>query len=423
MKATLNKLAIFGGEPAVTTKGDHFIWPRITDDTRMAVLAQLNESVSIYDRSGIIEKVEDRLADYFGVKHALLTNSGTQALHSMYIGAELSKLDEILVPSYTFFATVTPLLFTGAVPKLVECGPDGNIDVNHLERHLTSRTRAIVVTHMWGRPCKMNEIMDFANSHGLMVFEDASHAFGSTYNNKRVGSFGNAAALSLQGAKTITGGEGGVLLTNDDEIYYRALLLGHYNKRCKSEIPSNHRYREFAVTGMGFKYRIHPLAAAVVNEQLDKLPVILEGRAKRATLMISELEGIPGIEVVPLDNSSTSSWYSFLIKYHPEELGGLSIDKYYDALVAEGCKELDRPGSTCALNLHPLFQNPGTLFPEYDGRFSYRFGDFPVAECWSNSTLKLPVWDRDEDVPLVEQYLKAIVKVSENVQELLDNCR
>ncbi|MEK6948928.1 MAG: DegT/DnrJ/EryC1/StrS family aminotransferase [Nanoarchaeota archaeon] len=415
-----HKLAINGGEKTVTTNSKHYQWPIITDATRAAVLAQLDESISIYDRSGIIESLENKLAEYHNKKFALLTNSGTSALHSMYVGANLDPESEVICPAYTFYATVTPLFFTGAIPVLADCGADGNIDPKEIERKITSRTKAVVITHMWGLPCDMKPILDMADKHKLMLFEDGSHAHGATYNSRKVGSFGHASAFSLQAQKTLMGGEGGFLVTDNEELFYKGLLLGHYNKRCRKEIPSTHPLYQFAVTGMGLKLRIHPLAAAIANEQFNTLEEVLAGRREIAKVIADGLEGLPGIILPHRDNDErSSSWYAFVVQYNKEQLKGLSIEKVYNALIAEGCTELDRPNSTAPLNYHPLFQNPEHLFRDYKNKVGYQPGDFPNAEMFYNRALKLPVWHNPNDLALVHEYLKAFRKVIENYEELL----
>ncbi|VVB60735.1 Aspartate aminotransferase [uncultured archaeon] len=413
-----NKLAIFGGKRTVDIDEPHYVWPPITEKTKEAVLKQLDESISIYDKSGIIDKLENKFSDYYGKKHALLTNSGTSAIHSMYVGADLKPNDEIICPAYTFFATVTPLFFTGATPILVDSNEDGNISPEAIKEKINKNTKGIVVTHMWGMPCDMAPIQKIAKDYDLLLFEDASHAHGAKYRSKTVGSFGDASAFSLQAQKTLTGGEGGVLLTNNENIYYRALLLGHYNKRCKQEIPKEHPLYKFAVTGMGLKLRIHPIAAAIANEQFDDLDRILANRRNIAKKMAIELGNLPGISAPVVPDRVEPTWYAFIMQYKPEELEGLPIEKFYDALIAEGCKELDRPTSTCPLNYHPLFQNPKNLFPTYKGKVKYCKGDFPKAEKFHENSLKLPVW-HDPNDEIVDLYIDSFKKVTENYEDLL----
>ena len=413
------KLAINGGEKSVNVDRPHYVWPLITEKTRQAVLNQLSNSISIRDKSGIIAELEDKFAQYHGKKHALLLNSGSSALYSMYVGADLKEGDEVICPAYTFFATATPLFFTGAVPVLTDSKADGNIDPLDIERKITENTKAIVVTHMWGIPCDMDPIIKIAKKHNLILFEDASHAYGAVYKKRKAGTFGDASAFSLQAQKPLTGGEGGILLTDNDEIFYKALLLGHYHKRCENEIPASHLLYRYAMTGMGLSLWIHPLAAAIANEQFDDLETILENKQETANMMIEELKDLPGIEVPKIPTHIKPNWYAFVIQYKPEELGGLSIEKFYKALHAEGCRELDRPLSTCPLNYHYLFQKPELLFSKYKNKISYKRGDFPNAERFHEHSLKLPVWYNSKDREIVDGYIKAIKKVIENYKELL----
>jgi dTDP-4-amino-4,6-dideoxygalactose transaminase len=236
---------------------------------------------------------------------------------------------------------------------------------------------------------------------------------------RKTGTFGTAAAFSMNGPKPLSAGEGGFLLTDDDEVYYRALLHGHYNKRCRSELPAGHPLAAYAVTGMGLKHRIHPLAAAIALEQLPRLDDYLAGRDQIAGYMRGQLQDMPGISVQALPPGTRSSWYGLTLRYQPGQLGGLPTARFHQALLAEGCHEADRPGSTCPLNLLALFQKPGPLMPQYEGVFSYAEGDFPAAEALHRNTIKLPVWHHKDDMQLVDQYLNAFRKVTSSYRALL----
>jgi len=412
-------LALLGGPPAIKDRARHFAWPPVGESTVAAVLDQLAEGISIYDRSGIIVRLEDALRDYFGVKHAVLTSSGTAAVYSMYMASRVRPGDEIIVPAYTFFATVTPLLHLGAIPVLAECDEHGNLDSADVARRITDRTFGIVVTHMWGTPADMQNLRALADKHDLVLLEDASHAHGASLDGRKAGTFGLAAAFSMNGPKPLSAGEGGFVLANDDEVYYRTLLHGQYNKRCRDELPPEHRLYRYAVTGMGLKHRIHPLAACIALDQLRHLDEYLAGRERIAAYMSEQLGDLPGITVPGLKADARSSWYGLILQYRTEELGGLTIEWFYEALKAEGCREADRPGSTCPLNLLPLFQDPTPLFPALHGAFAYAPGDFPRAEDFHRNTIKLPVWHQEEDMPFVEQYIEAFRKVTDNYRDLL----
>lgn len=399
-------LALLGGAPVVTVEPPHFTWPPLTESTSMAVLDQLVSGISIPDRSGIVERLEEALADYYGVRHAVLTCTGTAALHSMYAACRLGAGDEVIVPAYTFFATVTPLFQLGALPVLADCSADGNLDVEDVARRITSRTAAIVVTHMWGMPADVRALRSLADRHHLLLLEDGSHAHGAQVGGQKVGTFGRAAAFSLNGPKPLSAGEGGYVLTDDDDVYYRVLLHGQYNNRCRNELPRDHPLYRYSVTGMGLKFRIHPLAAAVAFDQLGHLDEYLDGRERIAAMMRERLTDVPGIAVPKVATGTKPSWYGFILQYRRESLSNLPIERFYEAVKVEGCHVVDRPVSTCPLNTLPLFQDPAryirhtqtvyriiratsrTLKPFITTRSSCQSGIGMRMCTWSNSTFE-----------------------------------
>ncbi|MCF3103183.1 aminotransferase class I/II-fold pyridoxal phosphate-dependent enzyme [Streptomyces roseoverticillatus] len=412
-------LALLGGEPAVAVPGRHFAWPPITDADRQAVARQMETAVSIPDRSGVIADLEDALASCLGVRHVVTTCTGTAALHSMYAAAGIGPGDEVIVPALTFHATATPLFHLGAHPVLADVDDRGQLDLDDAARRVTARTKAVVAVHLWGLPEDMDALTSFADEHELMLLEDGSHAHGATWNGQRTGTFGTASAFSLNGPKPLSAGEGGFVATDDTELYYRVLLHGQYNKRCRREIPVTHPLARFAVTGMGLKLRIHPLAAALARAQLTRLEEHLTGRQVVAARMCAALEGMPGIRLPALPVAARPSWYALPLRYEPAELGGLPIERFLDALHAEGATEADQPGSTCPLHTHPLFQTPGTLLPGYADGQGLPAGGFPAADYVHAMTLKLPVWHHENDVRLADAYATAIAKVATHAKDLL----
>lgn len=415
----MDKLALLGGTPVIPKGEGSFSWPRITPSLEKRVVEQLHESISIYDKSGVFEKFESAFARYHNKNFALLTNSGTTALHSLYVGAGLQPGDEVLCPAYTFFATVTPLLFTGAVPVLCDVDENGNIDPDEIRTRITPRTKGVMVTHMWGVPAQMRAIIEICKEHNLLLFEDCSHAHGARYDGRLVGSESDLAAWSLQGSKTVTGGEGGILTTSNNEFFYRALMLGHYNKRSKQEIPASHPLREFVVTGMGLKYRAHPLAVAIADELFLNLDTLLEQRRVYAAKIITALSGVPGL-IPPNLAGVEPSFYALTFQYDQEALGGLPLERFLQALHAEGLSEMDHPGSTMPLNVLPLFQKPERLFPNYATTpFSYTPEDFPQAAQYFKRALKMPVWGYPDEEPMVDAYIRGILKVLNGYTHLL----
>jgi len=388
------------------------IWPKITKKTIRAVLEQLEKGeISIYDRSGIFERFESKFAAYHGVKHALLTSSGTAALHSAMVACNFRKGDEIICPAYTFYATVTPIFQTGSVPILCDAKPtDGNIDPKKLETLITNRTKAVMVTHMWGMPCDMAEIVKICKKHNLLLIEDCSHAHGARIGKKLVGTFGDVAAFSLQGQKIITGGEGGIMITNNKELFDRALLFGHYNKRCKKEINPDSPYYDYMITGFGLKLRAHPFAIAMANEQFGHLDKWLESKNRNARFLTSMIKDLPGVITPKLEARTRPSWYAYTILFDKNKFD-VSADEICNELIGEGILDADKPGSTCPLNLLRLFQDPTLLYPEYEGLVRYRLGDFPNAELFFEQAIKLPI-----DIYTNKQYRKVLKEYAEIIE-------
>lgn len=412
------KLAILGGQKTIE-QCKQFIWPRITDAVKNVVIAQLEQDISLYNRSGIFEEFETNFAQYHGRKYALLENSGTSALFAMYEGINLQAGDEVICPSYTFFATVGPLMHFGAIPVFCDCKADGNIDPGEIKAKISPRTKAVVITHMWGMPCDMDEITSICKEAGIFLLEDCSHAHGASYKGKKLGSFGHVSAWSLQGKKTITGGEGGILTTDDPTVYYRALLQGHYNNRCKQEIPKDNPLYEFALTGYGLKLRAHPLAIAIANEQFSHLDTWIKQRQMYAEQIIQGLEKYPFLKM-PQYADKQPSWYAFVMQYEPTQSNGISIDLFEKAVLAEGLKELDRPGSTRSIHDLPLFTKPHIALPRLYQQPITQSGSFTHAETFYRYALKLPVWAFPDEQEMVSLYIQGIQKVADIVQHSPD---
>ncbi|GGU41491.1 hypothetical protein GCM10010289_73030 [Streptomyces violascens] len=200
------RLALRGGPPVIDAPGPHFAWPPIEDRDVEAVTGQLLSAVSIPDRSGVIAALEDSLASFLGVRHVVTTCTGTAALHSMYAAAGIGPGDEVIVPALTFHATATPLFHLGARPVLADVDEHGQLDLDDAARRITQRTKAIVAVHLWGLPENMDALAAFSARHDLMLLEDGSHAHGATWRGQPVGSFGRAAAFSMNGPKPLSAG-------------------------------------------------------------------------------------------------------------------------------------------------------------------------------------------------------------------------
>ncbi|THV37622.1 DegT/DnrJ/EryC1/StrS family aminotransferase [Glycomyces buryatensis] len=414
------RLALCGGPPAVDVALQS--WPPY--DARIAAEVDRmlqSAEVSYYGEEGHVAVLEEKFERYHSVRYALATSSGTAALHSAFVACGLRPGDEVIAPTHTFLATVMPVFAADATPVLVDCESDTEgIDPGLVEKAVTERTKAIVVTHLWGHPVDMDAIMAIARSHGLKVVEDCSHAHGATHRGRVVGSIGDVGCFSLQGKKAVSGGQGGILVTDDEDIYERALLLGHFRVRAEQGVRSP-GMRQFADTGWGLNYRMHPFSAVMANATFDRLDEVVERRRERHGRLLELLRVAPGVDEPHVGPEVTmGAWYGIKPRYRPEELDGLPIDLYIEALRAEGVK-IGRPGSA-PLHLSPMFNGASAERMPFagsppEGRRAYLPGDLPVSESIHDCALSLPTFTY-EPLEIVEQYGEAFAKVADGLDDL-----
>jgi len=416
------KLAIKGGKAFIDPKYRNFKHPNITQDCKIAILKQLDEDISIYDNGGVYRKFEERFCELFKFNGRVLgVNSGTTALYSMFYGLDLKPGDEVIVPSYTFFATATPLLHFGVTVKFADSLDNGNIDPDKVAELITSKTKAIVITHMCGIPCDMEDLLLLSRKHDVMLLEDSSHAHGALYNSKYIGTFSDGSAWSFQGKKILTCGEGGVFATKHQTMFERAVLVGHFNKRAKLEVHQD-ELAKFKVTGLGLNLRMHPFAAALGLHQMLNAQEMLRDRREVANFYNKEISEIEGLDSVRIPMGADPAWYAYPIKYN-EKVVGVSIDKFIKALCAEGALEADIPGSTCPLNNYKIFENPISVSHLYD-RSRIRFSDFTnskyflEAHKFHNSMFKIPTFYGNDKIDFATSYIEAIKKVIKNIHEI-----
>ncbi len=239
---------------------------------------------------GKVYQVEEEVARYCGLRHAVAVNSGTSALLTALAGLAIGPGDEVIAPGYTFIASLSSIIYARAVPVLAEVDRTFNLDPADVRRKITPRTKAIMAVHMMGNPARLDELKRVADDHGLILIEDCAQAFGATYRGKPVGSIGHAGTFSFNVYKTITSGDGGMVVTDDEEVFRRAFAFhdqGHSPLRTGVEIGQ----RPF----IGLDFRFTELQAAVLIAQLRKLPEIvrrLRANKARYKQIISDLPGL-----------------------------------------------------------------------------------------------------------------------------------
>ena len=424
----MSKLAIKGGSKAVQSDpGNMFSWPIITKEIEDAVLEVLRAGkMSAID---VTMEFEKEFAAWHGVKYALACNNGTAGLHCAMFGLGIGHGDEIICPSVTYWAACLPIFSLGGTVVFADIDPETLcIDPDDIEYRITERTKAIVVVHYLGMPCNMDQIMEIANRHDIKVIEDVSHAHGGLYKGKLVGTIGDASAFSLMSSKPFACGEGGIMLTNDRQVYERAIAFGHYlrhpNSICLDDIKSG-----AGLPWGGYKYRMHQLSSAMGRVQLKYYPELMAEIDKAMNYFWDLLEGVPGIRAhrTRKDSGSTmGGWFYCAGLYRPEELEGLSVSRFCEAVRAEGVIQCD-PGVNRPLHLHPIFndidiynQGKPTRIANCPVGVDVRQppGSLPVSEAIREHTFRVP-WFKHYRPKIIAEYADAFRKVAKNYEELL----
>ena len=261
------------------------------------------------------QEFEDKFADMLGINYALATSNCTVALHLAMILAGVKKDDEVICPSLTFVATVNAIRYVGARPVFadIKSYEDLNIDPEDISRRVTDKTKAIVVMHYGGFACDMDEIMSISNKYGLIVIEDACHGPLSEYKGRKLGAIGDMGCFSFFSNKNISTGEGGMLVTNNENYYNKAKLLRSHGMTSLSYERSKGHSTGYDVVDLGYNYRMDDIRASIGIVQLDKLPNYIKKRAEIRKNYIESLKDIDEIIIPFHEYKNFSSNYIFPI--------------------------------------------------------------------------------------------------------------
>jgi perosamine synthetase len=243
-----------------------------------------------------VEEFEKRFANYIGREYGLTFCNGTSSIEAAMFAANIGEGDEVIVPSCTFHASIDPILNIGATPVFADVDPQSlTISPVDVEKKITSKTKAIVVVHLFGIPANMDALLQVLKDRQITLIEDVSHAHGARWGDKLCGSIGDFGAFSLQGRKSVAAGEGGIVVTDDFSAYIRMSMWGHFNRH--SEHFSSINADEFRFTGVGHKRRIAPISALLADADLDHLEKLNKIKQNNTKILDQELGNIPGIAV------------------------------------------------------------------------------------------------------------------------------
>lgn len=335
--ASRETLASEGGAKSVTVPAARVAelkrWPRYGDAEKKRLHEMIDQGITYAEN----KQFEKEWAAYTGSPYVKAHMNGSSALTSIYFALSLDVPpgSEVMVPSYTFFSACLALRFSNLVPIFVDIDPKtACFDLEDAKRKLTPRTVAVEVMHSWGLPCEMDRIFGWAKEKGLVTLEDASHAHGAAMQGKKIGAWGDMAALSLQASKPLPAIEGGVGMFKKREHYERAAAFGHYED--PGTFPKESPVYAYAGTGYGQKYRMHPFAAALARRQLNELDATNATVMKNVRALNDRLRQLPGLTEPRCRADQQRVYYSSNMVFVDFKGLGFSRNALVAALKAEG---------------------------------------------------------------------------------------
>lgn len=438
-------LALFGGKPGVD-KALHVRWPVITTADKAAVMAVLERGVFSGPLAPEVRALEAEFAQFAGTQFCLATNSGTAALHIAVAAAGIGPGDEVITPAFSFVATAMSVMEHGAIPTFVDIEPRTFcMDPAKIEAAITPRTKAIMPVHMHGMPCDMDAILAIAKKHNLVVIEDAAQAHGASYKGRAVGTMGAAAGFSMQSSKNLSAGEGGLFVTNDEQIYKRANRTRMFGEDTNPRDPSGFKLerpldmdRAYDSMAVGWMYRTNEMTAALARSQLARLPGA-NAQARHNGAQLSEaLAKLPGVTPPVVPEGLVTCWHKYRVMFDASQVGVNAPAKRVRAALLAGLRA--EGVDTVLWQTQPI---PGqSVFKErvgfgkgypwalaseggqlVDYAKQYDSTAYPVTQRVLDNSLCLfsqsfPI--APQPASLIEQYAHAFAKVWANLAELVE---
>ena len=372
---------------------------------------------------------ENKWKEKYNFKHAISVNSWTSGLIIAIGAIGIEPGDEVICSPYTMSASATSVLFYGGIPIFADINPKTyNIDASTIEKKITPNTKAILVVHIFGGTAEMDEIMSLAKKYNLKVIEDAAQAPGIEYDGNSIGAIGDIGGFSFNFHKHIHTGEGGMLVTNNDDIAFKAQLIRNHGENCAEQIEKNKLSNI-----IGGNYRLTEIQAAIGIEQIKKLDDILVTRIELANFLHNELSSIDCLETYPPEEKNEHAYYVFPIKYFSEK-SGLPRNLFVKAVNAEfpepeGWESVPlAEGYIEPLYLNPIYQNKiaigkkGFPFNYIKGsNYDYSKGICPITEdMYFNKMLITPLVREPLSINDIKDLVSAIKKVLKHSNEIFE---
>jgi len=334
------------------------------------------------------KEFEDRFAQYVGTKYAVAVNSGTSALEIILRALDIQG-SSVVVPTNTFFATLASVIHAGGKVKLADVTDNLCIDIESLKHSISEDTRAVIVVHIGGIvPPQIKEIQQICKERNLFLIEDAAHAHGSTLNGKKAGGFATAAAFSFYPTKVMTSGEGGMIVTNNEKIYQRALV---FRDQGKAGFYGN------VHTEMGYNWRMSEIHAAVGLSQFARLDEFITDRKRIAKIYDEELEGMEDLTLLKIPAGVNSNYYKY-VAFLKEGINRASLKKELKERYSVGLSG-------------EVYELPCHLQPIFRELYGFKGGEFPMAEDLCKRQICLPVFAKmtEEEARYVVRSLKEVL--------------
>jgi len=408
------RLAISGGPAEAGELGERIPkWPKISDDDKKALIEVLESRrwCRIYPGSRA-EAFEKTFSEYHNAKYGIVVSNGTVALELPLKTLGIGLGDEVVVPAVTFIATASAVTQVGAIPVFADIDLEtGTMSPSSLEKSVTDRTKAIIVVHYGGYPANFDEILPIVKKHNLCLVEDCAHAHGTEWKGRKVGAIGDMGGFSFQESKSLTAGEGGIVLTDDEELAQRGRLLHNIGRAV-----GRPGYEHYVLSS---NYRMTEFQAALLLSKMKSLRQEVETKHSNGEYLASNLKKIGGVEPLKRDPRVTKrGYYFFVMRYDREEFDGLPKEKFVQALNAEGVPA----GSAYEMPLYkqPAFKKENLRgiipkrikLPEYERLF------LPASEEFIMKEVAMPhpvLLAEREDIDLI---VSSIEKIKENVDEI-----
>jgi dTDP-4-amino-4,6-dideoxygalactose transaminase len=324
----MSELALLGGKKAKTKPFP--VWPQFDDRERRALNEVLESRVWWRTPGTKTLEFEQEFARFHGARHGIAVTNGTAALEVAMAAMGIGPGDEVILPDFTFVATASAVLFVNALPVLVDVDPETYcIDPKLAEAAITPRTKAIIAVHMGGLPSDLDRLQEICQRHNVRLLEDCSHAHASEWRGQRIGTFGVAGTFSFQSSKLMTAGEGGIVISNDDNFERQARSVHDCGR-----MPGEWFYSHFIY---GSNYRLSEWQGAVLSAQLSRLDEQTQRRHQNARILDRELKKIPGLTPQKLDERCTrNGQYAYIFHVDKKQFADVSTERFIEAMNAEG---------------------------------------------------------------------------------------